>query len=207
VIPSWALLLAGSYLLGSVSFSLMIVRLVRRVDVRTVGSGNAGATNVLRTSGRWPALLVLLLDIAKGVVPVRVAQALGAPSEIAAGAGLAAIAGHVYPVFFGFRGGKGVATGFGVFVALFPLAGAAALALFVGVGALTRVVSLGSMVAAASVPPLAAAFARIGWAPPVNAVELILTAAGAALVLFRHRSNLARLWAGTERRLGRGADR
>ena len=207
MIARWTLLLAGSYLLGSVSFSLMIVHLVHRVDVRTVGSGNAGATNVLRTSGRWPALLVLLLDIAKGVVPVRVAQALGAPSEIAAGAGLAAIAGHVYPLFFGFRGGKGVATGFGVFVALFPLAGGAALALFVGVVALTRVVSLGSIVSAASVPLLALAFARFGWASPVSAVALLLTAAGAALVLYRHRGNLARLWAGTERRLGEGAGR
>jgi glycerol-3-phosphate acyltransferase PlsY len=194
---AWALLVVGSYLLGSVSFSLL-----RRVDVRTMGSGNAGATNVLRTSGRWPALLVLLLDIAKGLVPVRLAQSLGAPSEIAAGAGLAAIAGHVYPLFFGFRGGKGVATGFGVFVALFPLAGGAALALFVGTVALTRVVSLGSIVAAAAVPWLAAVFARLGWAPPVSRVELLLTVGGAGLVLFRHRTNLARLWAGTERRLG-----
>jgi glycerol-3-phosphate acyltransferase PlsY len=197
-----ALVLAGSYLLGSVSFGLLVVRLRDRVDLRTRGSGNAGATNVLRTSGRWAALLVLLLDIAKGIAPVRIAQLLGASTEIAAGAGLAAIGGHVFPVWFGFRGGKGVATGFGAFVALFPVAGAAALALFVGMVATTRYVSLASIVAAASVPGLVALAARLGWSAPVSATALTLAGASAALVLFRHRSNLRRLLAGTEPRLG-----
>lgn len=198
----WALLVAASYLLGSLSWSVVVVRALRRVDVRGLGSGNPGATNVLRTSGRWPALLVLALDIAKGVVPVRVAQALDAPQAIAAGAGLAAIAGHVFPLFFGFRGGKGVATGFGVFVGLFPFAGVAALALFVTVALATRYVSLASMVAAFLVPLLAYGFARLELAPPVSAETLALAAAGSALVLFRHRTNLARLRTGTERRLG-----
>lgn len=196
------LLLAGSYLLGSVSFGLLVVRLRDRVDLRTRGSGNAGATNVLRTSGHWAALLVLLLDIAKGIAPVRLAQMLGSSTEIAAGAGLAAIGGHVFPVWFGFRGGKGVATGFGAFVALFPLAGAAALALFLAVVAATRYVSLASIVAAASVPGLVALTAGRGWSPPVSATTLVLVGASAALVLFRHRPNLRRLLAGTESRLG-----
>lgn len=198
----WAVLLAASYLLGSISFSLLVVWALRRIDLRTLGSGNAGATNVLRASGRWPALVVLLLDIAKGIVPVRVAQQLGAPAEVAAGAGLAAILGHVFPVYFGFRGGKGVATGSGVFLALLPLAGATSLALFVAVVGITRYVSLGSIAAALAVPPLALAFARAGLAPPLTPATIALVIAAVAVVLLRHGSNLARLRAGTERRLG-----
>ena len=198
----WTGLLAASYLLGSISFSLVVVWALRRIDLRTLGSGNAGATNVLRASGRWPALVVLLLDIAKGIVPVRVAQQLGAPAEVAAGAGLAAIVGHVFPVYFGFRGGKGVATGSGVFLALFPLAGATSLALFLAVVGLTRYVSLGSIAGAAAVPPLALAYAGLGLAPLPSPATLALVVVAVASGLFRPRSNLARLRAGTERRLG-----
>lgn len=198
----WAVLVAGGYLLGSVSFSLLVVRIVTRVDLRSVGSGNAGATNVLRASGRWPALLVLLLDVAKGIVPVRVAQSLGAPAEVAAGAGLAAIVGHVFPVWFGFRGGRGVATGFGVFVALFPIAAVAALVVFLGLVVFTRLVSFGSIVAAALVPVFALWGARWGLSPPLSGTTLALAAACSGVVLLRHASNLKRLITGTERRLG-----
>jgi glycerol-3-phosphate acyltransferase PlsY len=194
--------LAGAYLVGSISFSLLIVRLLSRVDLRTVGSGNAGATNVLRASGRWPALLALALDVAKGVAPVRIAQALGASAEVAAGAGLAAVVGHVFPVWFGFRGGKGVATGFGVFVALFPLAAALALVLFVGVVGTTRIVSLGSITAAVALPLLALGLARADLAPPVSPGVALIASAAVGVVLARHRPNLHRLLAGTERRLG-----
>lgn len=194
--------LAGAYFVGSISFSLLIVRLLSRIDLRTVGSGNAGATNVLRASGRWPALLALALDVAKGVAPVRIAQAMGATAEIAAGAGLAAVLGHVFPVWFGFRGGKGVATGFGVFVALFPLAAALALGLFVGIVGATRIVSLGSIVAAVALPLLALGLARGGWAPAIPTGVALIATAAVAIVLARHRSNFARLLAGTERRLG-----
>jgi glycerol-3-phosphate acyltransferase PlsY len=197
-----AAILAGAYLLGSISFSLLIVRLLSRIDLRTVGSGNPGATNVLRASGRWPALLALALDVAKGVAPVRIAQALGTTAEIAAGAGLAAVLGHVFPAWFGFRGGKGVATGFGVFVALFPLAAALALALFVGVVGVSRIVSLGSIAAALALPLLALGVARAGWAPPVAPGVVAIATAVVLVVVVRHRSNLARLLAGTERRLG-----
>ncbi len=200
----WVPLFLGSYLLGSIAFSLVVVWLLQRADVRTLGSGNAGATNVLRTAGRWPALLVLLLDIGKGIVPVRVARALEAPPEIVAGAAFAAMLGHVFPVYFGFRGGKGVATGFGALVSLFPLAGGLALLAFLAVVVASRYVSLGSLVAALAVPPAAWMFARLGWAAPVTRVELAIACACSLLVVSKHRSNLRRLLAGGERRLGGG---
>jgi glycerol-3-phosphate acyltransferase PlsY len=198
--PLW--ILAGAYLTGSISFSLVVVWLLERVDLRTLGSGNPGATNVLRTSGRWPALVVLLLDIAKGIVPVELTRRLGGSAELQAGAALAAIVGHVFPVWFGFRGGKGVATGFGVFVALFPLAGLLALTIFLAVVFATRFVSVGSIAAAVSVSPAAWVLARLGWAAPVSATTLGLASACAALVVLRHLANLRRLFQGTERRLG-----
>ncbi len=200
----WLGLVAGSYLLGSVSFSLAVVWLLQRADVRKLGSGNAGATNVLRAAGRWPALLVLLLDIAKGIVPVRVARALGAPSEVVAAAAFAVIVGHVFPLFFGFRGGKGVATGFGALVALLLLAACAALAIFTVTVVATRYVSLGSVLSAAALPVLAVLFARLGWSHEVSRSALALTCACAGLVVLRHADNVKRLVTGTERRLGEG---
>jgi glycerol-3-phosphate acyltransferase PlsY len=201
-VTRWVAVIAGSYLLGSVSFSLLVVWLLERVDLRTVGSGNPGATNVLRTSGRWPALLVLLLDIAKGIAPVEVTRRLGGSAEVQAGAALAAIVGHVFPVWFGFRGGKGVATGFGAFVALFPLAGTLALGIFLALVFATRYVSVGSVAAALAVPPIAWELGRLGWAPPRSATTLALAWLCTALVVFRHLPNLRRLATGTERRLG-----
>jgi len=205
--PAWGLLLLGAYLLGSVSFSLLVVRGLRRVDLRTVGSGNAGATNVLRTSGGWPALLVLALDIAKGAAPVQLARRLEAPSPVVAGAALAAVVGHVFPLFFGFRGGKGVATGFGALLSLFPLAGAAALVLFVVAVAASRLVSLGSLLAATALPVLAWALGRWQWSDPNDAATLALASCCSAIVVVRHRANLRRIAAGTERRLGENGER
>jgi glycerol-3-phosphate acyltransferase PlsY len=201
----WIGLVAGSYLLGSLSFSLAVVWLLQRADVRNLGSGNAGATNVLRTAGRWPALLVLLLDIAKGIVPVRAARALGAPAEIVAAAAFAVVVGHVFPVFFGFRGGKGVATGFGALLALLPLVACAAAVTFAVVVMATRYVSLASVSAAVALPALALLFARLGWTAPVPESVLAFACGCAGLVLLRHSGNLRRLAAGKERRLG--ADR
>jgi glycerol-3-phosphate acyltransferase PlsY len=200
----WVGLVTGSYLLGSLSFSLAVVWLLQRADVRKLGSGNAGATNVLRAAGRWPALLVLLLDIAKGIVPVRAARALGAPAEIVAAAAFAVVVGHVYPVFFGFRGGKGVATGFGALVALVPLAACSAIGLFALTVIATRYVSLASLLAAATLPVLALLYSRLGWSPALSRSALALTCACAGLVILRHSQNLKRLLAGTERRLGEG---
>jgi acyl phosphate:glycerol-3-phosphate acyltransferase len=198
----WVAVLAGSYLLGSLSFSLAIVWLLKRADLRRIGSGNAGATNVLRAAGRWPALVVLALDIAKGIVPVRIARALGAPAEIAAAAGLAVVLGHVFPLFFGFRGGKGVAAGFGALFSLFPMAGAASLMIFLAFVFATRYVSLGSIVSAAALPPMAWAFGRAGWTSPPSRAVLAIAFATAGVVLLRHAGNLGRLVAGTERKLG-----
>ncbi|MEO8195573.1 MAG: glycerol-3-phosphate 1-O-acyltransferase PlsY [Thermoanaerobaculia bacterium] len=200
----WIGLIAGSYLLGSLSFSLAVVWLLQRADVRKLGSGNAGATNVLRAAGRWPALLVLLLDITKGIVPVRLARALGAPSEVIAAAAFAVVLGHVFPLFFGFRGGKGVATGFGALVALLPLAACTAVAIFAVIVRATRYVSLGSVLSAVALPGLALLFARLGWAHELPTSALVLTFACAGLVVLRHGENVRRLLAGTERRLGEG---
>lgn len=196
-----------AYLVGSLSFSLVVVWAMRRVDLRTLGSGNAGATNVLRTSGRWPALLVLALDIAKGLVPVEAARRLAFSPEIVAGTALAAVVGHVYPLYFGFRGGKGVATGFGALVALFPFAGVLAFVLFLVVVMATRYVSVGSVVAASSVPLLALLVGALGWAARPRPAVLLLAAALAAVVVARHRQNFRRLSAGTERRLGERGSR
>jgi glycerol-3-phosphate acyltransferase PlsY len=202
VSPRWLALVAGSYLLGSLSFSVAAVWLLRRVDVRTVGSGNPGATNVLRAAGRWPALVVLLLDIGKGLVPVQLAKRLEAPAAVVAGVAFAAVLGHVYPLYFGFRGGKGVATGFGAYLGLFPLAAAAAIVVFVGVVFATRYVSLASLAGAATVPLAAWLMARAGWSPPVSPAMLALALATSGLIFVRHRDNLSRLLAGGERRLG-----
>ncbi len=200
----WIGLVGAAYLLGSLSFSLAVVWLLQRADVRKLGSGNAGATNVLRAAGRWPALLVLLLDITKGIVPVRVARALGAPAEVVAAAAFAVVIGHVFPLFFGFRGGKGAATGFGALVALLPLAACAAVAIFAITVLATRYVSLGSVLSAVALPGLALLFARLGWAHEVSSSALVLTIACAGLVVLRHGDNVRRLLAGTERRLGEG---
>jgi glycerol-3-phosphate acyltransferase PlsY len=147
---------------------------------------------------------VLLLDISKGIVPVRVARVLGAPTEVVAAAAFAVVVGHVFPLFFGFRGGKGVATGFGALVALLPLAAGTAMAVFALAVVATRYVSLGSVLAAAALPLLAVLFSRLGWSPALSSSVLAWTCACTGLVVFRHSDNLKRLFTGSERRLGEG---
>lgn len=195
-------LLLGAYLVGSISFSLILVWAIERVDLRTLGSGNAGATNVLRTSGRWTALVVLSLDIAKGYLPVRFARSLEMPAELVAGTALAVVLGHVFPIYFGFRGGKGVAPGFGAFLGFVPLAAGVALLLFASLVVATRYVSVGSIVATLATPPLAWGIARAGWTAPVPPGALALASACAGVVVLMHWPNLRRLAAGQERRLG-----
>jgi acyl phosphate:glycerol-3-phosphate acyltransferase len=183
------------YLFGSIPFALLVSRGLAGVDVRRAGSGNVGSANVLRTSGVATALLVMVLDMAKGAGSVLLADRWSAAASTPAVAGLAAIVGHVYPIWLRFRGGKGVATACGVFAVLTPWAVLPAFALFVATVWATRFVSLGSLVAALALGPIAYALA----APPAS----WLAAAGAAiLIVFRHRSNVARLRAGTERRIG-----
>lgn len=184
-----------AYFIGSIPFALMLARRSSAQDLREVGSGNLGAANVARVSGVRVGVLVALLDMAKGAASVLLAQRLnGSPAGCAA-AGLAVIVGHVYPVWLQFRGGKGVATAGGVFAVLTPLAAAPALALFLLGAGTTRYVSVGSILATIALPPIAYA---TGSPMPVVASAV----GAAALIVFRHRSNLARLRLGTERRIG-----
>ena len=187
-----ALLLA--YLVGSVPFALLLARRWGAGDLHDVGSGNIGAANVFRVSGPRAGVLVAVLDIAKGAASVLLAERFVGGSG-AAVAAVAAVVGHVYPVWLRFRGGKGVATACGAFVILTPIAMAVAAGIFVAVVWITRFVSLGSVIASASLPPLAFALGS-----PIEA-GLAATAA-ATLIVFRHRSNLARMRLGLERRFG-----
>lgn len=199
---SWLPLIVGAYLLGAVSFSLLAVRAVKGVDVRAVGSGNAGATNVLRTAGWGPALSVLAFDAGKGAAAVLAARALGAPGSIVGAAAVAVIVGHVFPLYHGFRGGKGVATFFGTMGALAPRAAMLAILVFVLVVATTRLVSLGSITAVGLFPPLVFLGGRLGWTGPAPVWLLASAAAAALMIVARHHGNLGRLIAGTEHRLG-----
>lgn len=191
------LLVVLAYLLGSVSFSIVVVRLFFRKDIREEGSGNAGATNVLRNHGTKAGIAVAVLDVAKGAAAVwGMKWATADPAWLSAAA-FAVVLGHVFPVFFRFRGGKGVATTVGAFLVLAPAATAVVIALFVLVVALTRYVSLGSILAATALPPVALYLFRSPDAVALSA------GATALLILFKHRENLRRLAAGSERRLGR----
>lgn len=204
--PGSLLLILAAYLLGSVSFSLWIVRALHGFDLRHRGSGNAGATNVLRTAGRRAAISVLVLDVAKGWAVVMVARGFGAPGPVVGTAALAAVVGHVFPVFSQLRGGKGVATFFGAMGTLAPRPALLALGLLAGIAAVTRYVSLGSVIAVGLFPPLILLLAWLGWGPPAPAWLLVVSALAAALILFKHRHNLGRLARGREHRLDRSAD-
>lgn len=189
-----ALLVAAGYLIGAVPTGLLIIRLLRGVDIRTVGSGNIGATNVYRVAGLPTALLVLAIDALKGAAPVLVATASGGPAWVAVAAGLAAIAGHNWSVFLRFAGGKGVATSLGVLLALSPIAAGVAVAVWLTVAALTRYASLASITAIAAVPVTMAQRRE-------PAEHLAFGAAALLFAVYRHRANLARLRAGTELRI------
>ena len=192
-----AVLVIVAYLLGSISFAVLLVRARTGRDIRAEGSGNAGATNVLRSHGKKLALLVALLDVAKGLAAVLLVRLVTSDPRWAAAAGFAAILGHVFPVFYGFRGGKGVATAVGAFLALSPLAVLVSLALFIAIVAATRYVSLGSVVAFAVLPPIAGLL--------FDAPRAVVTVAGmtALLILLKHLPNLKRLARGQEGKLGR----
>ena len=198
----WVVLLLGSYLLGSVSFSYLIVKWSTGQDIRTLGSGNAGATNVLRMVGKMEGLLTLLLDAAKGAGPVLVARWLEAPPAVVAGAGGAAVLGHVFPVFLGFRGGKGVATVAGATLAVTPVPALITLPIFLGVVIWKRYVSLGSVVAAVVLPILVVVCGRLGWSPLYDQSFLLVYLSIPVLVLYKHISNIRRIAAGTEAKLG-----
>jgi glycerol-3-phosphate acyltransferase PlsY len=191
-----AVAIAAAYLLGSIPFSFVVARAFGVPDVRRVGSGNVGATNVLRSAGRAAGGLALLLDAAKGVTASSLALWVAPePAWVPALAAVAAVLGHMHPVWLGFQGGKGVATGLGAFAPLAPAAALWSTVLFLGTLAVTRYVSLGSIVGAVS---LAALAGPLGAPGPVVAAAWFT----AALVALRHRSNLRRLRAGSEPRAG-----
>jgi glycerol-3-phosphate acyltransferase PlsY len=190
--------LAAAYFLGSVPFAIVLVRLFRGVDVRTQGSGNAGATNVLRTAGKALAAGTMLLDILKGVLAVLVMQAVTYDPRWLGAAAVSVTLGHIFPVWFAFRGGKGVATAIGSFGVLAPGAVLAVVGAFVLVVATTRFVSLGSITAACLLP---LAMRLLFHAPDA---EVAAAAATTLLLVVSHRDNISRLLGGTERRLGRG---
>jgi glycerol-3-phosphate acyltransferase PlsY len=192
------------FLLGSVPFGLVVGYIWLRKDIRTIGSGKTGTTNVLRTAGKVPAALVVIGDISKGAIPAIIGRFLFDDWGIAAAGAVAAVVGHIWPVFAGFRGGRGVATAFGAFLVLAPLAGVIGL----GIGAIilvaTRYVSLMSILGTALVALMMVAAAIVGWTP-VAAMVFTLVAVG--LIEYMHIPNMRRLLAGTEPRIGRGGDR
>lgn len=182
------------YLAGSVPFAFLLARL-RGVDVRFAGSGNVGAANVLRTTGAWRGVIVMGLDMLKGMSAVVMAQGVSSSGSLIALSGAAAVVGHIYPVWLRFHGGKGVAVAAGVFTMLSPGATATAALLFLAIAWVTRYISLASIAATLALPPAAWI---LGSPDPV-----VLAAAGSAiLILFRHRANWRRLRTGTERRMG-----
>lgn len=183
------------YAVGSIPFAFIAGRLAAGVDLRRAGSGNPGAANALRIGGVPLALAVLLLDVLKGAGSVAVASRLGPGEAAPALAGVAAVVGHIYPIWMRFKGGKGVATAAGVFGVLSPAALGPAAGLFVLTVWMTRYVSLGSIVATLALGPMA-------WALGASSAVVAAAAAVAALVVFRHRSNIDRLWHGSERRIG-----
>lgn len=188
------LLVAAGYLLGSVATAVLVSRALGAGDPRASGSGNPGATNVLRLAGRKAAALTLAGDALKGAAPVAAARMLDLPPETAALAGLAAFLGHLYPVFFGFRGGKGVATAFGALTGIEPLLGAALLATWLAVAALSRYSSVAAL-AASVLAPVYAHFLS-GHRGVVGAAVLM-----AVLLVWRHRTNVRRLLASEEGRI------
>jgi glycerol-3-phosphate acyltransferase PlsY len=200
--PAILLTLIAAYLIGSVSFAVLVSRLYGLPDPRSFGSGNPGATNVLRTGRKSAAALTLAGDAAKGAIAVLlaawVARAYDLPDWTPALAALAVFAGHLWPVFFGFQGGKGVATALGVLLALDPWLGLACLATWLGVFALTRISSL-SALAAAGLAPLYAWLLSHDWM--LTGAMLAL----AALIVWRHRANIRKLLRGEEAGFGRKA--
>ena len=183
------------YLLGSIPSGWIAGRWLKGMDLRELGSGSTGATNVLRQVGKGPALVVFLIDVGKGAAAVLVARALGLGDWIQVLAGLTALAGHIWPVWLNFKGGKAVATGFGMFLGLAWPVGLASFGVFLLTLWLFRIVSLSSVLAAISLPLLMIRFSGIG-----SYILVALVAMG--LVLWRHRSNLSRILEGSEPKVG-----
>lgn len=193
------LVIGLAYLLGSIPFGYLVGRIVGGTDVRQSGSGNIGATNVLRALGWKPAVAVLLLDTLKGTAAILVTRWIGASPLVQALAGLAVVAGHDWPVWLRFQGGRGVATSLGTMVVLAPVPTAIGAGVFAGTVAITRYVSLGSLLGSATVP-LVTLLPVIGGTTPVPVLGFAVAAT--ALIYWQHRPNIRRLREGREHRFG-----
>jgi glycerol-3-phosphate acyltransferase PlsY len=203
------LIVVAAYLLGSIPSGYVLVRLFRHQDIRQTGSGNIGATNVLRSGGKGLAAATFLMDMLKGCAAVWLGGAMGgllapgaAPDDMRALAALVAVLGHIFPVWLGFKGGKGVATGFGVFLAASPWAALAAISVFIVVLALSRYVSLASILGAGSFPLFAWWLGRIHVCADRTPFFVAVEIAVALLLIAKHHQNIRRLLAGTESKLG-----
>jgi glycerol-3-phosphate acyltransferase PlsY len=194
----WLISIPLAYLLGSIPFGYILVRVFRKEDIRAIGSGNIGATNVVRSGARGLGIATLLLDLGKAYLAVRIAQHL-APNDgdLATIAAVAAILGHVFPIWLDFRGGKGVASALGVFLALSPATALSIFLVFLAVVLLTRIVSLASILAAATIPLL-----MLYLAPARSPIVLFAFLFIPLLVIVKHHANIRRILAGTESRFG-----
>ena len=199
----YLVMVPASYLVGSIPFGLLAGKLVAKVDIRDYGSGKIGMTNVLRTAGVTAAGVVLLLDMGKAVAVVVAARLLFDSYGVEAASALAVIFGHNWPVFIGFRGGRGTASGWGGLLILSPIAGLIATVIGLGLVGLTRYVSLGSVMAAGLGSLALIVLALVGQEPLVYCWYGII---GGTLIVVRHRDNIQRLLNGTERKIGQKAD-
>ena len=199
----YLLLALFSYALGAIPTGLIVGKMARGVDVRAYGSGKTGAANILRTVGPGAFILVFAADFTKGLVPVLLAGDLIGTTGAQVTAGLAALVGHNWSVFLGFRGGRGVATGVGALFGVSPLQGALVTAVTVSVILLSRYVSLGSVVGAVVAIPAMVVAVLLGWETTTD--YLLYVVPGAFIVIFQHRDNIERLRQGRERRLGEPA--
>ncbi len=189
--------MAASYLIGSVPFGLIFTKYFSNVDVRTIGSGNIGATNVLRASGKKAAILTLLADSLKGFLPVLIAQSLFNDDPTTALTGTATVLGHIFPVYLKFKGGKGVATSFGVVFAVAPLIGLSCLIIWLLAAFLWRYSSLSALIAFACYPIITFSTSFVSR-KPLAALSLFIF----GMMYYRHRENIKRLIAGTESKIG-----
>lgn len=185
----------GAYLLGSIATAVVVSRLLGLPDPRTIGSGNPGATNVLRTGNKLAALATLIGDLLKGLIPVVVARVLDASDLVIAVTALAAFIGHIFPVFFQFKGGKGVATALGVLLGLSPWLGLGTLAVWLAMALGLRYSSLAALTAALAAP-------LIAWPLHLGSMPLLTVSIMSALLIWRHAGNIQRLLQGKESRIG-----
>lgn len=194
----WLTSIPLAYLLGSIPFGYILVKIFRKQDIRSTGSGNIGATNVARSGAKGLAIATLLLDLGKAFVAVKIAQHIAPGNyDLAVAAAVAAVLGHCFPIWLGFHGGKGVASALGVFIALTPASALATFVIFVIIFAFTRYVSLASIVAAASFPIFGFHFVPFRTPMVIGGFFFI-----PLLIIVKHHQNIRRLLSGTENRFG-----